>query len=113
VEPGKIFLNQLPRIDLPDNQPTLKPRTYASVIFLRILHLSALKKVSWASRPWLFSVTKTTGETPVIQVFQNAYFLSLALFIQRASSTRLVVSGLNSLITFQPLCTDGGTSWAG
>jgi len=33
------------------------------------------EKVSWASRPWLFSGAKTTGETretPGIQVFQNA-----------------------------------------
>jgi len=61
--------------DLPVHIKDSRRRTPLN--FLRILHLGGLKKVSWASRPWLFSVTKTTGETPVIQVFQNAYCSSL------------------------------------
>jgi hypothetical protein len=30
-----------------------------------------IEEVAWASRPCLFSSTKTTGETPVLQVLQS------------------------------------------
>ena len=48
-------------------------------------YLRGSEKVSWASRPWLFSGTNTTGEMPVEQISESVRFRRSRIFVLRIS----------------------------